>query len=235
MAHTYTGSLLARASSAGNPITVSLTVPAGCTVVGLLLKARGATNRAGGSPTWGSYTFTQANSTQKAAASPEASVEVWYLLNPRPGTATLTIPNTGALTIFREVVGFSAAAGRVSVFEAANGSNGTSTNPTPGAVTILQSGAAVLAANANGATTWAPSAQVGTVISNVDDGADGYGSQYALNPAVGSYTLSWTFGTSDDWGAVVASFREEPAVNMENYHGIECASAGVISVGDKIR
>ncbi len=229
MAHTYSGSLLARASSAGNPISVALTVTSGVTVVVLSLKVVGATNRAGGAPTWGSLTFTQANSTQKAVTSPEASVEVWYLLSPPAAGATLTIPNTGALTLFREVVGFAAAAGGVSVLDGANGSNNTSTNPTPGAITITQTGAAVFSANANGATTWAPGAQVGTVVSNVDDGADGYGSQYALNPAVGSYTLSWTFATSDDWGAVGVAFREEPARKLENYFRPNCASAGVIS------
>lgn len=233
MAHTYGGALIARTSSAGNPITTSLTVGSTDTVVCILLKGVGATNRAGGAPTWGDYTFTQANSTQKAAASPEASAELWYLLNPLPGTFTLTIPNTGAITCFYTVVSGRAAAGGRSAFESANGSNNTATNPTPGAVTVTEAGAIGFAITAGGWTTWAPSAQVGTIIANTDDGAHGGGEQYILNPALGSHTLSWTFGTSDDWGAVSAYFKEVAPPNLQNYMGIKVGDG--LSVTEKVR
>lgn len=232
MAHTYALGV-ARTSSAGNPIAFSYAVSRGDTVIALMLKAVGATNRAGGSPTWGPYTFTQANSTQKAAASPEASCELWYLLNPAPATATLTIPNSGALTIFYTVGIGRAALGGSSAFEGANGGNNTSTNPTPGAVTVTEAGEIGFAVNANGATTWAPSAQVGTVIANTDDGADGGGEQYILNPALGSHTLSWTFGTSEDWGAVSAYFREIPPPNLENFKAVRVGDG--MSTGERVR
>lgn len=207
MAHSYALGR-ARASSAGNPITFSYTVAPGDTVIAVLLKVTSATDRAGGSLTWGPYTFQQANSTQKAAASPEASAELWYLVNPAPGTATLTIPNSGALTIVHTVAVGRAAAGGSSAFDGANGGNNTAANPSPGAVTVTEAGGIGFAITAGGWTTWAPSAQVGTAIANTDDGADGSGEHYILNPAIGSHTLSWTFGTSDDWGAVSAYFKE---------------------------
>jgi hypothetical protein len=109
------------------------------------MKVDGGTDRAGGAPTLGPYPFTQANSTQKAAASPEASAEAWYLLNPYPGTYTLTIPNTGGLTIHDTVVIGRATAGASMVFAAASGLNGTSTNPGPGTLTTTQSKNATLA------------------------------------------------------------------------------------------
>lgn len=233
MAHTYALGK-ARTSSAGNPITsASYVVAAGDTVICLMIKTVGATNRAGAAPDLGAAgTFTQANSTQKAASSPEASAELWYLLNPTPGTYTLTIPNTGAATIKYTVAIGRCAAGGLSYFGAANGGNATSTNPTPGSVNC-EPGDIAFAITAGGWTTWAPSAQAGTVIANTDDGADGGGEQYSIRPTSGSFTLNWTFGTSDDWGAVVATFRETPPNKFQNYMGVSGGSG--MSVTEKIR
>lgn len=234
MSHTYALGL-ARASSASNPITsAGYVVAKGDTVICLMIKGVGATNRAGGAPTLGPYTFTQANSTQKAVTSPEASAELWYILNPEPGTYTLTIPNTGPITCFYTIgIGRASGGGGISVFGSANGGNATSTNPTPGAVTVNSVGEIVFAITAGGWTTWNPSAQAGTIIANTDDGAHGGGEQYALNPARGSFTLSWTFGTSDDWGAVVARFYEIPPTTFNNYLGVDAGNG--ISVTEKIR
>lgn len=220
MAHTYALGR-ARTSSAGNPITFSYTVAKGDTVICLLLKGVGGTNRAGGSPTWGDYTFTQANSTQKAAASPEASAELWYLLNPLPGTHDLTIPNTGAITVFATVAIGRAVSGGTSAFDAANGGNNTAANPSPGSIVTTEAGDIVFAITAGGWTTWSPS-NAGTVIANTDDGAHGGGEQYTIAGAKGSIiTLSWTFATSDDWGAVVAAFKEIAPQVVRNLHYVQ--------------
>jgi hypothetical protein len=229
MAHTI-GTITARRSTTSNPDTSTVVVLAGETVLTVLIKTVGGTDRAGGSLTWGPYTLTQANTTQKAASSPEASAELWYLVNPIPGSATLTIPNTGGRTMLVTIVRAGAASGGTSKFSAANGANNTSANPSPGAVTITDAGAFVVAVVASGATTWAPSAQVGTIIANTDDGTDGGGEQYALSPALGSFTLSWT-QASDDWGAVVAAFNEVPPHGVNNYERPKCVSAGVVSAG----
>lgn len=182
----------------------------------VMLKVNGATNRAGGALEWGGHILTQADSTQKAATSPEASTELWYLLNPPVGSRTLTIPNTGALTVFYQVAFGRAALGGKSQFNAAIGSNGTSANPSAGAITSCLAGDIVFSTVASGATTWAPSAQSGTVIQNTDDGAHGGGTQYALIGANGSHTSNWT-QASDDWGAVAAAFSEIPPNNFNNY------------------
>lgn len=215
MANGY-GLLLARTSTALNPFTTTIAVTKGDGIV-VLIKGVGGTNRAGGSLTLGPYTLTQRNSTQKAATSPEASAELWDVLNADPGSYTLTVPNTGPITLKITVVrAIPAAGGRGVTFLGANGGNNTSTNPTPGAVGIGESGAIGFAITAGGWTTWAPSAQVGTVIANTDDGADGGGEQYILNPAQGSHTLSWT-NTSDDWGAVSSYYGEIPPTTFNNY------------------
>lgn len=240
MAHTL-GTVTARAQSLSNPITVSVTVLPGETVLGVLMEVGSTNSRTGGSLTWGHWTLTQANSTQKAAASPEASAELWYLENPSPGTRTLTIPNAGALNVFYVVVRGRSGTGR-SQFDGAAGNNGTSANPAPGAIVTTTDGCFVLAVVGTGAQTWNPSAQAGTGIGgtgtslgNFDDGAFGGGFQYNLQATRGSLDLNWTFGTSDDWGAVSAAFRETGSLNLENYMAAKSESAGVISVGERIR
>lgn len=225
-----------RTSAATSPITTAaFVIEKNERILVLLLKVRGATNRAGGSPTFGGVTMTQANSTQKAAASPEASAEIWYLLDPTPGSATCSIPNTGSLTIFYTLATAicSSNANGFTFLDGANGSNGTSTNPTPGAVTATTTSGIGFAIVASGATTWAPSAQAGTIMANTDDGADGGGEQYLVVTTPGSKTLNWTFGTSDDWGAVVAFFAEELANTFNNYMFVKATetNTGIVNTG----
>src|SRR5919108_731147 len=76
MAHTI-GTIGSHTSSAGNPITASVTVLPGETLLVVMLEVVGATNRAGGALTYGDKTLTQANTTQKAAASPDAQNMGW--------------------------------------------------------------------------------------------------------------------------------------------------------------
>jgi hypothetical protein len=215
-----------RTASTGNPITFTYEVLPGVGLIVLLLNVPGAAVRGGGSPTLGSTTLTQRNSTQRAAASPEASAELWDVVNPVPGTYTFTIPNTGGLSVKATVV--EARGGKV-VFVTANGGNNTSSNPSPGTVVATDPGITV-AVTAGGWQTWNPSAQGGTIIANTDDGATGGGEQYTLNTLPGSVTLFWTFATSEDWGAVTATYRELPSNRMNNY--MRPGGHGGISVGD---
>lgn len=230
MAHTYGGVLAARASSAANPITAAITVTPVMKVVVVFLKTNGATDRTGGAVTMQGHTFTQASTTQKAATTPEAGCELWYVVNPLPGSYTVSIPNAGTLTIFRSIVAGNPAHGGTSQFDGAAGANATSANPSPGNVTVTTAGDIAFAVAASGITTWAPSAQVGTIIANTDDGAHGSGEQYILNPAIGAHALGWTIG-SDDWGAVSAYFKEVAPNQLENYHDPKSVSAGIISIG----
>src|SRR5438477_6834894 len=127
-------------ASRSSNASINRTTQAGDTVMVLLIKTVGATNRAGGPPTFGGIPFTQANSTQKAAASPEASAELWYLLNPPIGTFLCNVPNTGAATLFITTEAGQAQAGMTSALDGASGGNNTSTNPTPGAIVTTANG-----------------------------------------------------------------------------------------------
>lgn len=234
------GQSLARASAATSPVTTgSITLETNEKVIVLLLKARGGTDRAGGSPTFGGQTMTQANSTQKAATSPEASCELWYLLDPPTGANTASIPNTGSLTLF-----YTLSTGKASrtnsglvVLDGSNGGNNTSTNPTPGAVVVTQDEALGFAITAGGWTNYSSATpDIGVAIATTDDGADGGGEQYHnLTTGPGAFTLSWTFGTSDDWGAVAAYFCETKPPEFQNYQAAKCISAGIISLSERIR
>ena len=232
MAHTF-GQNSAHTSSAGNPISFAFTTLNEETVLVLMLKVNGATDRAGGAPTFADLPLTQAGTAQKAAASPEAGAELWYLLNPPIGTFNVIIPNTGALTIFHMVATGKAKAGWTSAFDGAAGANGTSTNPAPGAIVTTEAGDILFAVVATGAQTRAPSAQAGTILNNTDDGAHGTGRQYNLQAVKGSLNLNWTFATSEDWGAVAAAFREVAPVFFNNYLGVTVGDG--MSTSEKIR
>lgn len=230
MAHTL-GTTTTRASGSSNPQTTgSFALTQEDTVVCLLLKVDGANDRTGGSPTLAGQAMTQANSTQKAAASPECSCELWYILNPVPrlmlaGNYQISIPNAGSLTINHTVITGRAKAGGKSALDVSTGSNGTSTNPSPGALVTTQDGDFGVAVCCNGATDFDPATPAqtgfgtgtGTPLGTFDDGQHGGGQQYHLQSTLGSTTLGWTFATSEDWGCVAAYFKEIPPLSMNNY------------------
>lgn len=226
MAHTI-GTLPSRSTAqTGNPITFSQAVVAGETVFVLMLKIDGNTTRAGGAPTWGEYTFTQADQTRGVT---EALAELWYIVNPLAQTKTVTIPNTGGLTIYYQVAMAKAKGGGHSAFDVAVGASTTGTNPSPGALTPSTAGSAIFAMYAGGhqdVTTGTPSQ---TNISQNDDGNHGSCYQYAMQAAIAAITMSWTHGTSDDYGAIAAAFREIPPNAVENYHNVKADSGMSVS------
>lgn len=236
MAHTL-GTIVPRAASTSNPITIAgLTLSELDTVVVLLIKL-GPTDRTGGAPTINGYAFTQASTNQKAVTAPECQVEFWYFLNPcrifSAGTCNIVIPNTGGFNITCTVVTGRAADGKKSQVDGISGANNTSVNPAPGVITTTKDGDIGLAVVANGATTWAPSAQVGTIIANTDDGSSGGGEQYHLQATKGAIDLGWTFATSEDWGAIAVYFSEVEPNKFENYKSVKSTTG--ISVTEKIR
>jgi hypothetical protein len=218
MAHSLGSTILARSSAATSPITRSATTAAGDTVLVLMLNVVGSTNRAGTAPTFNGVAGIQANSTQKAVTTPEASAELWYWTGGIPtgttgglyiGTADIVIPNTGSATIFSAAYTGRAATGFTSLLNAAAGSNATSTNPTTGNIAGTIAGDIIFATVAGGWQAFAPSARTGTSLYETDDGANGGGGQYLLQGGSGAQAMTWT-QASDDWGAVGAAFKEVP-------------------------
>lgn len=208
MAHTYR-LLSARSLFSGTGASTTATINPTDTVIVCMIKVTGATTRLGAAPTVGGVSMTQASIAQKAAVSPECSCELWYLLNAnQSGSQTLAVPNANAVSGLVTWAAGQSATG-ASSWQGEAGTNGTSTNPAPGSVTPSAAGNIGFAIVASGATTWAPSAQAGTIIANTDDGADGGGEQYIITPNATAVNLGWTFATSDDWGAISAFFKEQ--------------------------
>jgi hypothetical protein len=231
------GTLSARQVSTGNPITLAVTIAPGEKLFVVPLVSNTSTARAGGDLTLGSITLTQAGSRQIAATSPEQAAEMWYTLNPPAGNYTLTIPNSGALSIrYHACAAIPSGGGGLARFITAGGSNATSTNPSATTTGIGEGSLILFAVVGSGATTWAPSACTGTQISDTDAGANGDGFQYLIvanPPAGGSQAMGWTFGTSDDWGLCVGVFGETLPPAMENYHGVTVGDG--MGTGERIR
>lgn len=234
--------ILTRTSSASNPSGSNpITIQGADTVIVIMIKTVGATNRAGGAPYLSTtalnpagnpYVFLQANSTQKAVTTPEASAELWYLVNP-PASADygIFIPNTGLATLFFTVEAGQAQAGMASAFDGANGANNTAINPSPGAIVTTGNGDILFAITAGGWTSFGTATASQTSIAITDDGADGGGEQYMIQASAGSATLSWTMGTSDDWGAVAAAFKEVPKNAFSNNYQFVTVPNGMSTSG----
>lgn len=195
-----------------NPVTGSFAAGTGATVMVMMLAYAGTTARGGGAPTFAGSALTQAGTQRYGATSGEASAEMWYFLSPpTSGSYAVSIPNTGALALSADIASGKAAAGYGSVLDATSGSanTGATTNPYT-TITISGSGDILFGNVANGAQNWNPTATSGSILYNRDNGAWGEGSQYDLQPTAGLKTLSWTFGTGEDWGVCAVAFKEQP-------------------------
>lgn len=198
----------ANTTATTNPLTATFTPASGVTVLVLTILYAGSTARGGGAPTFNGVEMTQAGTQQKGTTSPECSCELWYLLNPPIGSYTVSIPNSGGVALSADISSFKAASGKTSALDIASGKNGaTSTNPATDSFSTTVNGDVIVAVVANGAQTWSGTAS-GTLLYNSDNGAWGGGSQYLLQATAGSTAMSWTFGTSEDWGVQAAAFKE---------------------------
>lgn len=213
MAHTLGNKqripVTADTTSTSNPQAANVTLDAGTTVLVVCLLYAGSADRTGGNPTYNGVSLTISGATRRGTTSPECTTELWYMLRPPTGQAlSLSVPNSGGLAMSIDVSWFLAGAGFGTILDAEGGANkATGTNPTH-SVTSLTANDLLIGTIANGANSWAPSAQSGTAIFNNDNGTWGGGSQYILDcGTTGSETSSWTFGTSEDHGIQVALFR----------------------------
>jgi hypothetical protein len=200
----------ATALSTANPVSTTFTCGAGTTVLCVLIVYVGSTNRAGGAPTYNGVAMLQADTVRRAPSNPEGSVEAWYMLSPPTGSAyTLNVPNTGALGTHLYIGSAKAQSGYTSELDAATGTGNTSANPSVNVTTTVV-GDIIFSGIASGATTWAPSAVTSVTMGHGDYGAWGGGASYHIKSDAGLQQITYTFATSDDWGLVVAAFKEVP-------------------------
>jgi hypothetical protein len=211
MAHTYgSGGRIPTSglTTSSNPATESINLPAGTTVLWVSIVVGGTTARAGGDPTFNGIALTAGNAKTNAGGTPEVCAEDWYLRDPPTGTSyTLSIPNSGTLGMAVAWGYASAASGFTSVYDNKVSTPGNSNNPST-SFTVAD-GAIWFGAVGNGAQTWNPSGRSGTQINDWDAGSWGRSAQYGIKSGSGSQTVSWTFGTSEDWIVQGISFKEQ--------------------------
>lgn len=201
-----------------NPMVASFTTTSANTVLGIMLMYAGSTARAGGDPTFGSQTFIQADSQRSGTPSPECSCEAWYIIGPTTQTANISVPNSGGLAMKMHIASANAASGFRSAFDVANGAGTTGTNPTV-SVTTTVNGDMLFNVVANGAQAWSTSTRTGTLIQEGDLGAWGGGAQYFVMTGSGAQAMSWTFGTSEDYGIITMAFKEVAIPFVNSYRG----------------
>lgn len=196
-----------RFTGSAAPLVQAFTCGSGVKVLTLGIVVLGGTDRGGGAPTYNGVAMTQASTTQKAASSPEVGAELWYLINPTTGSAqNISIPNTGtAKTLYCQAASWIAPTGYNIAFDTATGANGTSANPSPGAIVPSVNGALVIGVMGSGNNN-PPSGRSHIILNETDSGNQSDNNQYLIQPTAASVTLTWT-ATSDDWGAVVAAFK----------------------------
>ena len=227
MAHTL--DTYSRITGSTSPVTANYTCGIGATVLVLAIITGGSTARAGGAPTYNGVAMTEVYSGIKAASSPETVVDMYYLLNPPTGSAyQISIPNTGSKSLYCMASSYNAASGHASDFDVKNYATNTSTNPTCSITTNYAD--LLVACIGDGANTWAPTGQTGTRIGSFDydDGAYGDSHQYYQQTDAGSTSMSWTFGTSEDWAMIVVGFKEVLAGNVVSLAGVINGVASVL-------
>lgn len=225
MAYTFSGSSRTPVGattgySTSDPVTGSISVnPLRDNLVVLLLLSSGATARTGGAPTFGTNTMIQANTSQGGLSSPEIRSEMWYITasginQPTIIDTDVSVPNTGGQRICYDLISAYAGPGKTAYLQVATGSANatTSTNPYC-SITPTGGSNIIFEVVANGANSWAPTARTGnfTNINDNDIGNYGGGMMYAITDRTTLTTGSWTFGTAEDWGIVMAAFGETNA------------------------
>ena len=208
---------VANTTETTNPMVASFTCASGVTVLCIMLRYVGSADRTGGAPTYNGNAMIQADIVRRGTPSPEASCEIWYLLSPPITTANISVPNAGALAMKMDIASGKAQAGKLSALDDESGKGTAGANPSVSVVTTV-AGDIIFNTVANGAQAWSASAQTGTLIQQGDHGAWGGGSQYFIMTGTGTQAMSWTFATSEDYGAIAVAFMEvdPPAVPSLN-------------------
>lgn len=200
MAHTFDTS--AQTTSATSPVTTTYTSGAGSTVLVIGITYPGNATRAGGAPTYNGVALTQAGTTVNSTSN-TGYCELWYLLGVPTGVSyTVSVPNTGTLSLNVCISTYKAPTGFISQFDVTAQANATSTNPTVSLTTTAPSAVVSTLVCANAPTAGQTLLFTGTNTTR-------YGNEYALQSAAGAISMNWT-ATNGRWGTVAAAFKEAP-------------------------
>ena len=161
-------------------------------------------------PTFGGINFSQVNTLQRAASSPEIAVEMWYLLNPSVGTNTISL--VGDASMGKEIKVSSWASGfkyfdfDASIyFDSSVGSNGTSENPS---ITLSASDAGLVISMLGSGTGSIPTNYSGGKATSLlpADYGDRTSVMSYFTTSTKADTSIWYEISNNDWGHIAASF-----------------------------
>ena len=201
---------LARASS-GSGQDLSITIGTGADLVVLGIIVDGLTVRTGGAPTFDGNAMTQSGSTSWYTSG-ETNIEHWYYFSPGTGSKTIHIPTDNSVYISAVASSYIPKTGCSASYRGQYTRSVVGANPTTSTNWTGNCGVDLgHALVGSGADSWSPSAQTGTTINSVDEGAYGWAAQYLL-ALQSTQTMAWTFGTSDDYTLQVAGFPALPTV-----------------------
>ena len=201
----------AQAVSTSDPVTQSITCASSVRLLVVMITVGGATTRTGGAPTYNGTALTQASTTTYYATSPEASIEMWYLINPSIGTYNVSIPNNGSLDVSLITSRFSPALGASVAFIDAQSNTGVSTAPGSATHSDYHYEDLMVAMFASGSDSIASYCTGTQLIVQQDRGTYIAGAayrQFSFMTIPTEYSISWGNLTNEDWAVVSGVFRE---------------------------
>ena len=190
-----------------DPHVTSHTCSAATKVLVVAIFFRDTTPRAGGAPTYNAAPMTDSGQ-GFVAPTENASVELWYLLDPSTGDNNISVPNTNLVTMNVSAMSFEPSVGNNAVFDNSNSATGTSTGPT---VTVTNTYANDLMVGVLGSGDRdVPSAGANYILAHTEDaGNQVWGTEYDLDSgASGGVVVDFTTPHNEDYALIGISFNE---------------------------
>jgi len=189
------------ALSSSNPVKFSFPGKSGAKLFVLGIAGALTSTRGGGAPTISGTVMSQIANTQIGTG--ENICEMWYIANNSDLAATVSIPNTGALSL--RPIASSYISSFTPTLEGSAVMQGTTVNPIL-TITTTHFGNVLVDMLAHGRLS-GPTSWNGTIIGSNDEGAWINAAQYFLPASAGILTASYGVA-SDDVAYILASFFE---------------------------
>lgn len=237
MAHTFDAKVQYPAQGAGgstaNPLSLYLDCANDVTLVVLDINIAGGSARTGGAPSINGKALTIVGTPYICT---EVTGEKWFgvfshfagmgIPTPTiPGSLGVSIPNAGGLTIWGAAHTYKAGAGKVSIFDVSTYKTGTTATANPSGTIFPTDAAGLVTVTAGFGANAVPTSStllINTLFSH-DSGNYTFFQGYRLLSAVGSVRVNFTLG-SDDWGWVLAAFKEADAPIIAVLNTRPCSS-----------
>lgn len=156
-------------------------------------------------------TFTVANS--QVQTTDGHILIIFYKANSAGGANTVTVTNvTGPVGTIRMSISEFSGVATVSPLDQINAAQGSSTTPASGNVTPTENGELLCCGGSgNTGTTYTAGTDFTKVVNVPSAAACRVGGEYYVQPTAAAHNGTWTYGTSNQWTSVLASFKQAAA------------------------